>query len=331
MISLGNDLFVSGRLSDAKEILSQALILDSTNALILNPLGKVLMQKHNWLEALEIYNKLVKIDSSNSYYFEQLGKCSSTLDSKDDAIVYYQIAHRLNPMNEQTIMDLSQLYLLKEKLMSAMRIIDDGLAVYPSSSAMWTMKGKIFLGMKEFSDAIKSYKNSIELGDPSLLNIRDIGVCNYYLDNYDSSIAYLNTAIDINKDDPTSHFYLGASYKELKNYSAAIANLTAAADLLKNDFTSEVYTQLGATYYSIKNYKEALNCYKDALREKPDKLELNFYLAVVYEQYYKDKSIAMNYYKKFFADSAKTDQKLVSYAKERLTSLIEDDFMNIKR
>ena len=331
IISLSNDLLASGRLNEAKEILSQALVLDSTNILILNPLGKALMQKRNWLQAFEIYNKLMVIDSSNSYYYEQAGKCCLTLDDKDDAIVFFQIAHRLNPMNEQTITELSQLYLLKAQLISAMRIIDDGLAVYPSSSGMLTMKGKIFLGMKEYSDAVKSYKSSIQLGDSSLINFRDIGICNYYSGDYDSAIAYLNTAIKISEDDPTSHFYLGTSYKEMKNYSAAIENLSAAADLLKNDFIAEVYTQLGATYYSIKNYREALNCYKDALREKPNKLELNFYLAVVYEQYYKDKSVAMNYYKKFLADFAKTDKKLVSYAKERLTSLMEDDFMNNKR
>ncbi len=331
MVTLGNDLILSGRLSEAKEILSKAYALDSTNTLILNPLGKVNMQKHNWLKALEIYNKLIDIDSSNSYYYEQLGRCYSKLDDKDDAIVHYQIAHRLNPMNEQTIMDLSQLYLLKEHLISAMRIIDDGLADYPTSAGMWSMKGKLFLGMKEFSDAIISCKNSIQFGDSSLINFRNIGVCNYYLGNYDSSIAFLNTAVKINKDDPTSHFYLGASYKELKNYSEAIIHLAKAADLLKDDFTAEVYTQLGAAYYSIKNYREALNCYKDALREKPDKLVLNFYLAVVYEQFYKDKNVAMNYYKKFLADSAKTDYKLVRYAKDRLTSLTEDNFMNNKR
>ena len=288
------------------------------------------MQKHNWLEALEIFDKLVKIDTSNSYYYEQLGKCCSKLDDKDDAIVYYQIAHKCNPLNEQTIMELSKLYFSKAHLISALRIIDDGLSVYPSSSGMWTMKGKILLGMKEYDNAVKSYKSSIQFGDSSFTNFRDIGICNYYSGDYDSSIAYLNTAIKINKDDPTSHFYLGASYKELKNYHAAIENLSTAADLLKNDFTAEVYTQLGATYYAIKNYRDALDCYKDALREKPNKIELNFYLAVVYEHYYKDKSVAMKYYRKFLSDSAKTDRKLVSYAKERLISLTEDDFMNIK-
>ncbi len=331
MVSLGNDLIASGRLSEANEILSKALTLDSTNSLILIPLGKVLMQKHNWAEAIKIYNRLIKIDSSNSYYYEQAGKCSSLLDDKDDAIVFYQIAHRLNPMNEQTVLELSQLYFSKSQLYSAMRIIDDGLAVYPSSSGMWSMRGKIYFGMKEYTDAIKSYKSSIQLGDSSLTNFKDIGICNYYSGDYDSSISYLNTAIKIKKDDPASFFYLGSSYKELKNYDAAIENLSTAKDLLKNDFTAEVYTQLGATYYSTKNYRKALSYYKDALREKPNKIELYFYLAVVYEHYYKDKSTAINYYQKFLADSSKTDKKLVSYAKERLNNLTEDNFMNKKK
>ena len=329
MLSLGNDLFASGRISDSKKILLHAFALDSTNSSVLISLGKILIQQHDWIKARKVYNSLIRNDSANSYYFEQAAKCNLQLNNADDAIIDFQIAHRLNPMNEQTILELSSLYLKNSQPLSAMRIINDGLAYYPSSAEIWKIKGKIFLSMKEYENAIASYKSSIMFGDSSQTNFKDIGICNYFLEGYDSAIVYLNIAIKIEKD-ATSFFYLGASYKELKNYDEAIANLSAAADLLKNDFTAEVYTQLGSTYYLIKNYKEALNSYKEALREKPEKRELNFYLAVVYEHYYKDKSIAMNYYKKFLADSAKADKKLVNYAEERLSTLTEDNFMNIK-
>ena len=75
-----------------------------------------------------------------------------------------------------------------------------------------------------------------------------------------------------------------------------------------------------------KDYSEALKFYQDALREKPDKNEIVFYLAAVYDHYYRDKSVAINYYKKFLS-SAKTkiDTNLLKYAKSRIDVLIEEN------
>jgi len=331
MVSLGNDLFASGRFSDAENILLHALKLDSANSMTLISLGKVLMRKHNWEKALKIYNKLIKNDPNNSFFYEQAAKCNSILKNIDNAIIDYQIAHRLNPQNENTIIQLSNLYYSKKQFISAKRIVDDGLAVYPYSTEIWTMKGKIFLSLKKYSDAVVSYSNSIKYGDSSLTNFRDIGICYYCTGKYDSAIGFLKTAIKINPKDPASFYYLGTSDKGLNNNDTAVTYLSKAADLLKNDFLTEIYTQLASSYYSLKNYKKALNYYKDALRENPKKTEINFYIAAVYERLYRDKTVAMNYYKKFLADSAKSDKKLVNYAVHRLTALREYSFMNNKK
>ena len=328
MISLGNDLIASGRFSEAKEVLSRALLQDSVNSSILNSLGNVLMQKHEWNQGLKIYNNLIKNDSTKSCYYVQAAKCSAILEDTSSAIVDYQIALKLNPQNEQTIINLSRLYYLKKKFISAARIIDNGLAVYPYSPEMWLMKGKILAGMKDYKNAINSYSNSVAYGDSSLMNFRDLGMCYYYTGMFDTAIVCLESAVKIEDNDPASYFYLGTSYKGLKKYELAIENLTVAAGLLKNDILAEIYTQLGSSYYSNKEYRKALDAYRDAYKEKPDKFEINFYLAVVYDHYYKDKTVAMNYYKKFLMDSSKTDLKLVNYAADRLDYLIEDNFMN---
>ncbi len=331
MVSLGNNLSASGQLSDAENILSKAFLLDSTNNRLLISFGKVLMQKHDWVEALKIYNVLIQIDSSNSFYYEQAGKCNILLMNRDAAIVNLQIAHRLNSLNELTIMELSNLYYAKKQFISAMRIINDGLAVYPLSCEFWTRKGDIFLGMKNYTGALSCYDCSLKLGDSSFTNLKNSGLCFYLTGEYDSAAIFLGNAVELNKKDPTSYFYLGASYKEMNNYNDAIQNFFAALKLLKNDYLPGVYTQLASSYYSLKDYRKALYFYKDALEEAPRKFQLNLYIASVYERLYKDKSVAMRYYKKFLADSAEADKKLVKYAKDKLAAYTEEKFMNQKR
>jgi tetratricopeptide (TPR) repeat protein len=326
MTLLGNNYFSAGQISNADSILTKAYSCDSTDSQILQSLGKIYKYEDNWNKAKEIYNRLISRDSSNSFYYEQLGSCDLNLKEFDDAIINYQIAHRLNPLNQNIVMVLSQLYINKENYLSAMRIIDDGLKIYPSFAVMWSKKGDIDLKMNNYTVAITDYQNSIDLADSSGINFRNLGVCYYWIEKYDSAIACLNNAVKIMEKDPSAYFYQGTSYKALKQYEKAIENFAIAVKLQRNDFLAESLIQAAATYYAMKNYHEALKYYQDALRENPGKNEIIFYLAAVYDHFYKDKTVAINYYKKFLTNTREdTDKKLIDYAKNRIKTLVEEN------
>lgn len=325
MTLLGNDYYSAGRISNADTILSKAFSLDSTDTQILLALGKTYKHEQDWIAAKNIYERLVKQDSVNSFYYAQIAYCDVNLKKIDDAIINFQIAHRLNPLNQNTVLLLSDLYISKMQLISASRIIDDGLRAYPSSFRMWSKKGEINLKMKNYDDAISNYQKSISLGDSSEINFRNMGISYYWKEEYDTSVVYLNHAVKITDKDPSAYFYLGASYKGLKKYDLAIENLSKAVDLQRNDFMAVTLMQIGATYYEQKDYQQALKFYQDALRETPNKKEIVFYLAAVYDHYYRDKTVAIKYYKKFLADTTDVDKKLINYAKDRTEALIEEN------
>jgi tetratricopeptide (TPR) repeat protein len=329
MILLGNNYFSAGQLSNADSLLTKAFLLDSTDSQILQSLGKIFKQENKWHNAADLYARLIEQDSTNSFYYEQLGNCNLNMKEIDDAIINYQIAHRLNPLNQNTVITLSQLYINKENYLSAMRIIDDGLKIYPSSSIMWTKKGEVNLRLDNYTDAVADCKRSINLGDSSGLNFRTIGIGYYWIEKYDSAITCLRKAAKILEKDPSAYFYLGMCYKALKEYGKAIENFSIAVDLQRNDFLAESLIQIAATYYAGKNYHEALKYYHDALRENPDKNEIIFYIAAVYDHYYKDKSVALNYYKKYLSGTNEgVDKKLIDYANNRIKTLIEENHFN---
>ncbi len=326
MTMLGNNYFSAGRIGEADSVLSAAHSIDSTDLNILLSLGRVFKKEQSWHRAKKIYKTLVQQDTSISFYYEQLAYCNIALKDTNTAVVNFQIAHRLNPYNQNTILELSQLYFSQQKLISALRIIDDGLKVYPSSPAMWTKRGDINLKMKNYSESVLEYQQSISLGDSSEINFRNLGISYYWIGKYDSSITSLARAVKIMEKDPSAYFYLGTSYKGLKQYDKAVENFLEAVRLQRNDFLAETLIQIGATYYDQKDYSEALKFYQDALREKPNKKEIVFYLAAVYDHFYRDKTVAINYYKKFLASAeTKTDTNLLKYAKSRIDVLIEEN------
>ena len=325
MTLLGNNYYSAGRISNADSVLTKAFKADSNNFQIMLSLGKVLMHERKWMRADGIYKILVKKDSSNSFYYEQQAKCKVMMKDMNDAIVNFQIAHRLNPQNQNTILELSDLYVSLKKYIPAMRIIDDGIKYYPNSSAIWTEQGSIYFKMKKYSDAIAGFKKSIIFGDSSETNYKSIGVSYYWLGKYDTAVLYLSDAVKLNLHDPAAYFYLGTSYKGLKKYDEAIKNLRIAAKLQQNDFLGEAFIQIASTYYEQKKYSKAIKIYENALRENPGKKVAIFYLAVVYDHYYADKTVAIKYYQKFLSTTKNPDKKLVSYATDRINDLIAEN------
>ena len=69
------------------------------------------------------------------------------------------------------------------------------------------------------------------------------------------------------------------------------------------------------------NLKEAIKNYQWAYKYKEDPILL-FYLAQASDTYYKDKSIAINYYDRY-ARSADTNEKYKRYARQRAQALRE--------
>lgn len=329
MILLGSNYLSSGRLSNADSVLSAAYSANSTNRQVLLPLAKVFQQEQKWDDAKKIYKTLSRLDSANSYYHEQSARCDLAMNNIKEAIITLQIAHGLNPYNQATAIELSRLYLSQEQLISALRIIDDGLRIYPASPAMWTARGDVNLKMKDYGDAVTAYSTSMSLGDSSETNLRNLGIAYYWTGKFDSSIILLQQAVIKMDKDPSAFFYLGTSYKRIEQYDKAIENLMTAVKLQRNKFLAEALIQIGATYYEQKDYPNALKFYQDASRENPEKNEITFYLAAVYDHFYRDKTVAISFYRKFLSNAGKnTDSSLTNYAGGRISALIEENHFN---
>ncbi len=117
-------------------------------------------------------------------------------------------------------------------------------------------------------------------------------------------------------------------YKALGNYKKSLENFIKASALLKSDFLANTYIQIAAVYQLDGKYNDALDYYRDALRESPANKSILFYMAVIYDKLKSIKS-AENFYNKFLADSNGADKKLIDYAKERIVKL--KNFKSLKR
>lgn len=221
LYSLGNAYMALDQYSDAKAAFENALIeMPGFQSALLN-LGQVHIALKEWNEAKNIFAILIEEDESAVYFYEQLARCNEALKEYDEALINYQVANRLNPKNLNTILKLGSIYLKTERPVSAQRIADAGIKLYPQLSDLWRMKAEAHFKSEEFNEASFSYKKVIELGDAPANVYRNLGISLYSLDKFDLSILYLDSALIKNNKDIVTALYLGVAYKEINNLDKA--------------------------------------------------------------------------------------------------------------
>jgi tetratricopeptide (TPR) repeat protein len=319
-----NGYLLSCQLIDAKKAYEEYTVVFNENIEALLKFGRVHLLLKDWKNGKAVFEKLISMNNSTSNYYEQLAKCNEALKEYDDAIVNLQIANRLNPRNIQTILRLGNLFFISERPISALRVFDAALQIYPQLPDLWRGKGDAHFRLKEYEKSSQCYQQTLTLRDTTAILLRNLGISYYYLNNIDSSISALNETLILDQSDAVAAFYLGVSFRENNNFDDAIKYLIRSKELFNNEYLSEIYVQLGTAYQSKKDYEKSVYYYNKALEENPMKKTAKLNLAVAYDEYYADKSIALKHYNEFVKDSASVDRVMLEFAKNRIEQIKEE-------
>jgi tetratricopeptide (TPR) repeat protein len=90
---------------------------------------------------------------------------------------------------------------------------------------------------------------------------------------------------------------------------------------IADDMLIDAYIQSAATYDAQGKLRRAIDAYKTALQVQPGRVEIYFHLATLYDDYYRDKTTAAHYYRKFLAVADSLETPFHAYASSRLEKL----------
>jgi len=86
-----------------------------------------------------------------------------------------------------------------------------------------------------------------------------MGALNYMRANYHEGVRYLNEALGLFPEDPSSHYFLGMSYYRMRGYRDAIPHLDLFAGAQPGH--PEVHGVLGICYENTGDIRSAYNEY----------------------------------------------------------------------
>jgi tetratricopeptide (TPR) repeat protein len=307
----------------AISIYNEILIEFPNNIVALGRLGKLFFESKSYESALEIYLKLISLKNDNSYFYEQLGKCYLNIGQLDYAIKQFKMAIQLNVARVTSYIYLSNIYVTLNHVDSALTVINTGLKNNPDNTLLLHSKADRLFAKKEFEESINIYKNLILLGDSTATILRKTGMNYYHWGDIPVALDFFERSFYKDSTEAYTHFYLGLTYKELGKYSFAIFWLRKALTPLLPKIIPDVYLMLGYCYDKNNEYVNAINIYKLLYNTYPDRKDALFYLGSIYDRYYADPDVALEYYQKYLNEVQDPSMIFKVYSQERIRLLKE--------
>jgi tetratricopeptide (TPR) repeat protein len=263
-IGLGQAYQYRGDFGQARGEYRQALSLAA------NKNSSVAQIAQKLLDALPAAEKAAAFTKHND-----LGMSLQSQKQYDAAIDEYKKALESDPNNADILVNIGSAYQQKGDFENALASYQAALSKNKNNTAAQE-------GLKTVSDAIQ---------DKMLSDTSKVADSLFKQGKYDEAIQKYKQLIQLNPQDASSHFDLGATYQAKKDFESALAAYRMAISLdPKNaqykkalqdclDAQAEPIIQQAFQKFKDKDYAGAIDLYRQAIRLKPDSAALWFNVA----------------------------------------------------
>lgn len=296
---------------------SAILETDSTHRSTLFQLAQLYGRNNQFNESEKCFLKLLELDSTNSFYHKQYGTLASQAGDKITALIEFQQTVKYNPVDVEGYIQLGNTLLELEQHWIADSILTEATLRIRSPQL------RLLLAKAQFEQ--EKYKACIETTlaltqrDTVPVYARLLGISYFELEEYDKVIPYMEYLLKQNFNAEWIYYYMGVSYRETNRPDSAVIFLEKAIDAGISENLHSYYSQLASTYEEQDDHKNAIKFYKAAYETSKANILL-YHLARNYDVYYKDKSSAIAYYKKYL-NSDDTIKIAKEYSRYRLHQL----------
>ncbi len=308
----------------AVPILTGLLAEDSSLTAARILLARAHFEQGKYEAALHNYRLLLKEFPKNAFFYRQAGECALKLNRSKQAGKFFRKVLQFNPGDLQAVVQFYNLLKKQERWDEALNVLNIGLTAHPQNSKLLIARGDAQLMLKKYLPARKDFSRALALGDSTAYLYKKLGVTFYYLNDFAAALFALQKSAKKDASDPVVFYFLGLTQQNLGLTKKAIHAFRQALALIFPGYLPDLYLQLAQCYVAQDDYPGALECYKEIRRIAPEQKLVLFYMATLYEKFYKDLKVPLQYYQKFLDQADETvPQRYKTYALEHMQALRE--------
>ncbi len=320
--------------ANAREIYREMIARDSTALMPYIHLASLHMRDNEPRAALEIYMLLHSKEPSNQGFVKSIGDCYRRTGNDMAAVKYYRKANAMNSSDLSVNLALANLYAKMKDYDKGLEIAEAGLVIDTNHAELLFWSGFFNYALGRHSQAVTRLKQAEDNGNESLLVHQFIGICYYFLGNFENARDYLELAIRINVNDYRLFTYLGKIYRYLADYEISEKYFFNALEVLKPDSGAIINTYLNLvdTYRVASSFGKMADAYTSALEYDRNNPFLHYGLAYTFDNHLGENNKALLYYNAFVEHASKESDPneelmtLIDYARARIRGIREDRF-----
>ena len=227
--------------------------------------AKKLIDSKQYQEAECILNSALNLPHEDALVYKYLGIIAEKTSRKDDAIIAYKKAAKINP-NDKDIWRLLGFVLVSVNLAGeAADAFENANKINPMNSDIFTGWGMSLLKQKKYNDAHEKFTQASTIDKYNFMAMLLSAIVEIKLERYDDAETKLKFLSSVSPNESNTYEY--AHLKYLRNdYNSALHYAKKA--LTFNDKMLPAYVLIGEIYYKLKDEKNSLAAYDMAYEKE---------------------------------------------------------------
>ncbi len=269
--NLGIVFLIGGEIDTAKFIFEKVLAIQPGNLMALNNLGLVYESLGEPEKARKKFNEVLMKDPGNVSARINLARVYMTEGKWGTARKIYEQLEEELPDSPLSSFSLGVFFYRTGDLKKSEGYLRKTLKLRPSHYSAREMLSEILMKKKKYKESLKQLLLLKEQapGDPQVL--LNLGVVNYYLDNYAASQNYLSESLKKLPSSSTAMTYLGLINEENSDYNRAFFYFYSC--YLLNPINLQNKQNLARVYIKIGKFQEGETLVDSMLKDHPDNAE----------------------------------------------------------
>lgn len=317
----GQSAYRLGDIPEAKQYFHILEKLDTASYVAFSQLSSIYELEKNAPKAIKYYTRLKTLYPENPIYYRKLGQQYQAAGLIKEAFDNYSQAFKKNARDMYSIQGIAEIFIANKQYVEADSLIRKGLLLDSLNVNFSLLIAQSKYRQKAFDSTVHYLeKINYEIDFSPYFN-KMFGYAYIQIDSFEKSIPLLEKSLVDEGSKEYAHYYLATAYEKLENEEYALFHYGKALEEGISENVDLYHRSLARLHNDNNELREAISHYQDAYKYGEDPLVL-FYLARACDIYYKDKSIAVNYYRKYLKSGEKTTE-YIQYSKDRKRALQE--------